>query len=150
PLLVVLIGTSFLAYRANSQEWRGFTALFEPSAWAWHWPSKAPETRPSPPALALTTPKARPAPDALEPAKPKPPKRDSADAPNAQPPAPATPKPDADPTLEDIRREAEKTRERLAELERIKEEEEKRLQETEKERRQADRQDQLARRFRFR
>jgi hypothetical protein len=113
PLLLVILGASFLVYRSAASDWRGIFALLSgPSR------DSAPLVKEAP-ALVLNDP---PKPEAAEvavaaaaaPAAP-------ADASKDEPVKPKVTEP-ANP-LEDIKREAEKTKEKIAELERLKEEE---------------------------
>jgi hypothetical protein len=158
PLLVVLLGTVFLAYRSSSRDWRGVFALFDGPSLSSSGPASK-TTPASPPSLALND-KAPPAdlPKTQEPPAPapatkaQPPTAPVTPAPEpstSKPPAESADKPKDEATLDDIKREAEKTRDRIAELEKFKEEEAKRLEDTEDERRKADRNDRMARRFRF-
>lgn len=150
PILLVLLGAAFLTYRARSPDWRGVSALFE----ARSAPTPAPAAslaRAEEPRARVDEPPAR----VVEPT-PTVPKADPAGAVEARGQKGATaqeaekekekgaklagPRAEEDP-LEDIRREAEKTRERRAELEQLKEREARKLDETAEERLQADRHD---------
>lgn len=137
PLLVVILGAGFLAYRASARDWRGASRLYEALAGLTPGPA---QVRPAePPAKAL--PKAE---------KPPVPKSEVVTAVTPAPAAEAKPKPKATPEpdpLADIEREAEATRKRTAELESFKEKEAQKLAETEDERRRADRREQRDRMF---
>ncbi len=139
PIVLVLLGTGFLTYRARSNDWRGISSLFE--------------SRPNvvkaaaPPALALSTEPAPIVPEPLppiaekvgEPEKTEPklePKSEPEPKPEPQPQR--KPEPAADP-LDEIQREADATRQRIAELEKLKEREAQKLDETAEERERADR-----------
>ena len=133
PVLIVLAGATFLAYRSGRADWRGLDAFRR-----WSWPTitwtppaagkagpragatHVPRIQPTPapgPSLALKAPEPSPKP---------------ADAPRDKAAS------EADP-LDEITREAERTKGRIAELERAKAEEARRLDETADERREADR-----------
>jgi len=139
PILLVLLGAAFLAYRARSPDWRGASALFEsrPKLASIPNPARAAE----PPARvaepAPTVPEAKPVASTEFKRSEDPREREKGAK-------PAGPKREVDP-LEDIRREAETTRQRMAELEGHKEREARKLDETADERQRADR---IDRRFR--
>jgi hypothetical protein len=144
PLFIVMIGAGFLAYRARANDWRGLAALFE-TAPTRNLVAKVdnPPT-PSRPPLSVPDPK----PDAPVP-------QTEPEIPQTQPepPTQAEPPPTAkadDPFKTDIEAEAEKTREKIAELERLKEREAEELAATEADRRAADRPAPKLPRFQFR
>ncbi|MCA1686049.1 MAG: hypothetical protein LC745_08705 [Planctomycetia bacterium] len=116
PILVVMLGTAFLAYRARVSDWRGLSSLFEPRPGMAAAASVVPPVAQMAdvPAVVVTAPRPEPAPTAGK-AEPKPEPRPAAG--NA-----------ADP-LDDIRREAEATRERIVGLENLKEQEARKLDE---------------------
>ncbi|MFO0951078.1 MAG: hypothetical protein U0835_07995 [Isosphaeraceae bacterium] len=167
PLILVLLGACFLSYRAASRDWRGFFALLEPAPpsttapepkrpAAVETPASPAQPEPAAPAPPATNPPATVAPLAEADAAAKP----STPAPAvpaltppvaaAEKPAPAAGALEEKQTREDIAREAEKTRDRIAELEKFKENQAKKLEETEDERRQADRENLFRRGMRFR
>lgn len=113
PLLLVILGAGFLVYRSTASDWQGIFALFSGSSRA---AARAAVTEP--PALALNDPP-KPVPAEIpKPAAPAP--SPALEAPKAEPPQP---KEEPANPLEDIKREAEKTKEKIAELEKLKEEE---------------------------
>lgn len=155
PLLILLAAFGILAYRSNSADWRGITALFDrhapsPSLFPAEASKPAPDQvakveAPAPAEKEIVTPsdivkaaEIKPAGDA--PKAQTPPvvvaeeKKD--DKPIAEVPAPVAEKAE---TIDDIKREAEKTREKLAELEKQKALEAKKLEDTAGAREQADR-----------
>lgn len=131
PLLILMLGAAFFVYRARSSDWRGISPLFEtaPAKPAAETPTTelALKTEPSPPPQLPVSPEA-----------PKEPSKAQEQQPDAVPEPPTPKPPEVDP-LDDIRREAEKTRERIAELEKLKEQASRKLDETADEREQADR-----------
>jgi hypothetical protein len=136
PLFLVMLGAAFLAYRASASDWRGFS--FEQIASLWSSQPAAKVEAPKPPAatapeLALNNESSPPVPETKSAPKPHAVAKTGADTPKE-----ADPKASVDP-LEDIRREAEKTKEQIAKLEKLKEEESKKLADTADERRLADR-----------
>lgn len=120
PILIVMLGLGFLAYRSRSSDWRGVSALFERRT-----------TPVAPPEKGTLVARADPAPPVPTPT-PAPEKAKEGSDKNAAKEPPQTPP--KDEALEDIRREAEKTKERIAELEAFKEREAKKLEETAEER----------------
>jgi hypothetical protein len=158
PLLVVLLGTLFLAYRSSARDWRGVFALFDGPSWSSSGPASrtAPTNSPSlalndktPPADAPKTEESTATASATKAQPSAVPVTPAPEPSTSKPPAESADKPKDGATLDDIKREAEKTRDRIAELEKFKEEEAKRLEDTEDERRRADRNDRMARRFRL-
>jgi hypothetical protein len=131
PLLILMLGSAFFVYRARSSHWRGVSSLFDsaPAKPAAETPATelALKTEPSPPPQLPVSPEA-----------PKEPSKAREQA-AAAVPEPPTPKPPEVDPLDDIRREAEKTRERIAELEKLKEQASRKLDETADERKEADR-----------
>lgn len=156
PVIVFMLGTAFLGYRSFVSDWRGVSALFEeiPAAQPMEpsrdgegdAPKLAQADATEPDVTSKPTNDAPPAQPPLETDGPK--LADNSDVQSqddAHPrdaevaPGPAKPvEPASVDPLDDIRREAEKTRERIAELERIKKKEEEKLAQTEEERRQDD------------
>lgn len=129
PLLIVLLGTAFLAYRTRADNWQGLSELF---ASGWTAPAKTPDVKDEPKAITLLdTPPARAT---------TPPSGELDLGPEPANPAAEPEILAGDAVEKDIQAEAQKTRERIAELERLKAQEAKELAETADERRQADRQ----------
>jgi hypothetical protein len=106
PLLLVILGAGFLIYRSTASDWRGVFALFSRSPRAMVSKPVAKQA----PLLALN--------DAPKTEEPQP----VAPAVTKEEPAKAKAEVPVNP-LEDIKREAEKTKEKIAELEKLKEEE---------------------------
>jgi hypothetical protein len=111
PLLLLLLCTGFLVFRARARDWLGLTGLVDRALWSWRHVSGESPT--------LTSPVRGPNGAKADPAEP------------GQPPSNAD-------IEDDIAREAEHTRQRIAELERIKEQEANRLAATADQRRQQD------------
>ena len=133
PLFLVMLGAAFLAYRASASDWRGFSFESMTSLWSTSPRAKAETAKPqaeTDTALALKNDTS--VPEAESPPEPEHLAKTDADAPKE-----ADPNAGVDP-LEDIRREAEKTKEQIAKLEKLKEEESKKLADTADERRRAD------------
>lgn len=129
PLLIVLIGMGFLAYRSSAREWRGLPGWLDARTWA------RPAARPE---FALDVRKPRTLAEierdeARASAKPEVAPEDKK-APEIAAPLGA---PEVD-TAGDIEREAEATRKRTEELQKAKDLEAQKLAETEDERRAAD------------
>lgn len=119
PFLIVLLGAGFLAYRVQTPDWRGLT-------WSWNRPNSGSRLLPQlGPALALETQPAPALPSPSEPAETKG---------KPQPEPETAEKKEIDP-LDDIQREADKTRERIETLEKLKLEQDKKLAENEGQRR---------------
>lgn len=142
PVLIVVLGVGFLAYRSRSADWRGLSALFERRPAPVR--SQPPTTPAPPPADAPVLGQADPAPAPDKEKEKEKEKGEGQEKPKVAGAAQdqAAKPGDADP-LDDIQREAEKTKQRLAELEKHKEREAQKLDETADERERADR---LARR----
>jgi hypothetical protein len=134
PLLILLLGLTFLAYRVRSSDWRGLSALFETRA-------TSPAVKADDPSKALAL-KTDPPPPA---AAPKPEAALEKATPLADKELPKAEAKAADP-LDDIRKEAEKTKEKIAELEKLKEREAKRLDDTADERAEQERRERPLRR----
>lgn len=133
PIVLLVLGTAFLAYRARSSDWRGLSALFEPRPRTAAPPAVAPPPRPDEPTAPLAV-----AEQAEPPAVAQPADKEKTEAKAKDETPPAATASTADP-LDDIRREAETARERIAELEKLKEREAQKLDETADERERADR-----------
>lgn len=130
PILIVLLGVVFLAYRSRSADWRGISALFERR------PPAAVPAAPAPPPEALAKAEI-PMPAATEPiveSEKSDDKKKKKDVKDAQ----ATVEP-----IDEIEQQAEKTRARIAKLEKAKELAARKLDESADDRERADR---LARR----
>jgi hypothetical protein len=122
PLLLVMLGANFLVYRTVASDWRGVFALFSrssPIPVAKEAPALVLNDPPKPAVPELVAPVPEPVAPVPEPVAPVVPA-----APEVAKEEPIKPKvePPANP-LEDIQREAEKTKEKIAELEKLKEEE---------------------------
>jgi hypothetical protein len=131
PILIVLLGACFLVFRAQRSDWQGLSGLV--GSLTWNRPARATEKVPPPPLAHKTE---QPALAASPEVKPERDAQAKADA--------AKPKqPDAADPLDDIRKEAEETKKKIAELEDLKEREKEKLDATAPERERADR---LARR----
>jgi hypothetical protein len=119
PFLIVLLGAGFLAYRVQTPDWRGLT-------WSWNPPKSNSRLLSQPgPEVALKTQPAPavPAPTEVAETKEEPqPKPESAETKEIDP-------------LDDIQREADKTKERIETLEKLKLEQDKKLAENEGKRR---------------
>jgi hypothetical protein len=136
PLLIVLAGAAFLAYRSQADDWRGLSA-FDPRWWSWS--GQHATSKPGPDLALKTAPEPTPAPAPVKPEAPAAPKVEEPPSPAvASAEKPEKPKPEADPG-DDIEREAARTRERIAELEKMKQQEADRLAATEDQRRQEER-----------
>ena len=149
PILLVLLGTAFLAYRARSHDWRGISSLFETRSKAAAVPPLARTVDPPgilPELAPASVPKAEPAEKVVEAIIADTGKGPDKDQSEPKPTRTSKPEPvpGVDPR-EDIQREAEKTRARIADLEKLKDREARKLDETAADRQQADR---LNRRFR--
>ncbi len=143
PLLIVLAGTAFLTYRARSSDWRGISSFFEsrPIVVASRTPAPLPKIEEPEPAPAPALPPVKEIPPVAEvpaiketPKDQEPTKEKETVAAEDRKPEP--PKVIADP-LEDIQREAEQTRDRIADLEKLKENEARKLDESAVERERA-------------
>jgi hypothetical protein len=129
PLLIMMLGAGFLAYRSHSADWRGLYAWFGPTPKVQAAPR--PQEAPAAPVLAKTDTPAPAAPVEPKPAEPK------VNALSA-PPAAVVEAPKPDP-LDDIEREAAQTKDKIAALEKLKERASKQLDETARDREQDDR-----------
>ena len=134
PFLVVLLGGLFLTYRANADDWHGFS-LDRLVAWAMpeSIPIFVPKPEPAPSPAPIVIPKTEVASNETRAKRTIP---EVPIVPEEKLVAPVQEKAEVaeiDP-LEDIRREAQKTKERIAELEKLKNEESRKLAANERER----------------
>lgn len=133
PILILMAGLLFLVYRSHTSDWRGLSALFETRVKASPEPLAA--------AGSLLVENAEPAKNAEVPAVVSAPVEPLTATVEKESPDPMKPEPMPElkvNPLDDIEREAEKTRERIAELERLKDRESQKLDESAGQRQRAD------------
>ncbi len=142
PLLIMLMGAGFLAYRTRAADWRGLYALLDSSIRPKFAPlPKAAATKQSAQTTSTPQPTAFPPVAKVDP-KPEEPKF----APKSV--APATPELSKADPIDDIAREAEKTKDKIAALKKLKERASEQLDQTAQSRERADSQKPKQPRFR--
>jgi len=144
PLAIIALGVGFLTYRARSSDWQGLALNLPTSRRLTSSPPPGPTPTPATTEVSrpaeVSPPPTAPTAVAGPTAAPEPVPPAATPAPAITPETPAAPRAAPDP-LDDIRREAEATRRRTEELERLKAEQGRKLDESAAEREFADRLD---------